>query len=560
MITDLWYKNAVVYSLDLETFMDGNGDGCGDFRGLMQRLDYLDSLGIDVIWLAPFQPTPNRDNGYDISDFYGVDPRHGSSGEFVEFMNHANKRGIGVIIDLVVNHTSDRHPWFQAARRDASSPLRDWYIWSKKRPAGWNKGMVFPGVQKSVWTHDKAAQAYYYHVFYDHQPDLNMSNPDVRAEIMRIMGYWLALGVAGFRVDAVPFIIQDSPLVKRKRPQLHFEWLEEMRRFLQWRSRDAILLGEANVLPRDNLRYFGDDGEGIQMMFNFFVNQHLFYALASEDVRPLADALRRTAEIPHTSQWAQFLRNHDELDLGRLTEQQRQTVFQRFGPDPGMQLYGRGIRRRLAPMLGDRRNMELAYSMLFALPGTPVLRYGDEIGMGEKLELPEREAVRTPMQWSGERNAGFSLAKRLTHPVITEGIYGCEQVNVEKQRRDPQSFLNWLVRMIRQRKETPEIGWGKCSILPTGHKSVLGLMYEWRGNRVVLLHNFSRQPLEVTLRIKGQGGELLTNLLVENESRAQQGGAHRIAMEEFGYRWFRVGGLGYALQRQPGRPQALSPQ
>jgi maltose alpha-D-glucosyltransferase/alpha-amylase len=222
-------------------------------------------------------------------------------------------------------------------------------------------------------------------------------------------------------------------------------------------------------------------------------------------------------------------------------------------------LYDRGIRRRLAPMLGDRRNMELAYSMLFALPGTPVIRYGDEIGMGENLALPEREAVRTPMQWSGERNGGFSLAQRLSNPVISEGVYGCEQVNVEKQRRDPQSFLNWLVRMIRQRKETPEIGWGECSILPTGHKSVLGLMYEWRGNRVVLLHNFSRQPLEVVLRIKGEGGDVLTNLLAENESRAQEDGAHRVALEEFGYRWFRVGGLGYALRRQPGRPQAQSP-
>ena len=559
MITDLWYKNAVVYSLDLETFMDGSGDGCGDFHGLMQRLDYLDSLGIDVIWLAPFQPSPNRDNGYDISDFYGVDPRHGSSGEFVEFMNHANKRGIGVIIDLVVNHTSDRHPWFQAARSDSKSPFRDWYIWSKKRPAGWNKGMVFPGVQKAVWTLDKRAREYFYHVFYDFQPDLNMSNPDVRAEIMRIMGYWLELGVAGFRVDAVPFIIQDSPLVQRKTPKLHFEWLEEMRRFLQWRSRDAILLGEANVLPKDNMRYFGEDGNGIQMMFNFFVNQHLFYALASEDVAPLADALRRTADLPNTAQWAQFLRNHDELDLGRLTEKQREIVFARFGPDPDMQLYHRGIRRRLAPMLGDRRNMELAYSMLFALPGTPVIRYGDEIGMGENLALPERRAVRTPMQWSAERNAGFSLAQRLSNPVITEGVYGCEQVNVEKQRRDPQSFLNWLVRMIRQRKETPEIGWGTCSILQTGHKSVLGLMYEWRGNRVVLLHNFSRQPQEVTLRVKGEGGDLLTNLLSESESRAQENGAHRIALEEFGYRWFRVGGLGYALKRQPGRPHAQSP-
>ena len=561
MITDLWYKNAIIYSLDLETFMDGDGDGCGDFRGLMQRLDYIDTLGVDVIWLAPFQPSPNRDNGYDISDFYGVDPRHGSSGEFVEFMNQANKRGIAVIMDLVVNHTSDRHPWFQHARANPSSPFRDYYIWSKKRPAGWNKGMVFPGVQKAVWTKDAKAGEYFFHNFYNFQPDLNMDNPNVRSEIMRIMGYWLQLGVQGFRMDAVPFVIQESPLNrKRGKSQLRFDWLEEMRRFLQWRSRDAIMLGEANVVPDEMLPYFGKDGQGIHMMFNFFVNQHLFFALASGNVTPLADALRATSRIPHTSQWAQFLRNHDELDLGRLTDEQRQIVFKRFGPEPSMQLYERGIRRRLAPMLGDRRNLELAYSMMFALPGTPVIRYGDEIGMGEDLTRPERAAVRTPMQWSSERNAGFSTAQRLPNRVISGGVYGCEEINVESQRRDQSSLLNWTVRMIRVRKETPEIGWGSCTVIKTGSRSVLGLLYEWRGNRVVTLHNFSRQPVEVKLRLEGPGGELLANLLVENESRSREDGLHHIALEEYGYRWYRVGGLSYALNRARGLPEAQSPR
>jgi maltose alpha-D-glucosyltransferase/alpha-amylase len=558
VITDLWYKNAIIYSLDLETFMDGDGDGCGDFGGLMQRLDYLDTLGVDVIWLAPFQPSPNRDNGYDISDYYGVDPRHGSSGEFVEFMNQANKRGIAVIMDLVVNHTSDAHPWFQHARASAESPYRDFYIWSKQRPKGWNKGMVFPGVQKSVWTKDARAREYYYHCFYEFQPDLNMDNPEVRAELLRVMGYWLQLGVAGFRMDAVPFVIQGSPLAKAK-SALHFDWLAEMRRFLQWRSRDAILLGEANVLPKETQPYFGKEGEGIHMMFNFFVNQHLFFALASGDVAPLADALRATSRIPNTAQWAQFLRNHDELDLGRLTEKQRSLVFQRFGPEPHMQLYHRGIRRRLAPMLGDRRNLELAYSMMFALPGSPVIRYGDEIGMGEDLSRNERDAVRTPMQWSSERNAGFSTAKRLPNPVITDGIYGYEQVNVESQRRNPNSLLNWTVKMIRLRKETPEIGWGKQSIVNTGSRSVLGLCYEWRDNRVITLHNFSRHPVEVKLRIDGPGSDILANLLVENESRAEDG-AHRLMIEEFGYRWFRVGGMSYALNRSRGMPAAQDPR
>ena len=561
MITDLWYKNAIIYSLDLETFMDGDGDGCGDFRGLMQRLDYLDTLGVDVIWLAPFQPSPNRDNGYDISDFYGVDQRHGSSGEFVEFMNQANKRGIAVIMDLVVNHTSDRHPWFQQARSDSESTFRDYYIWSKKRPVGWNKGMVFPGVQTAVWTKDAKAGEYYFHNFYNFQPDLNMDNPNVRSELLRVMGYWLQLGVQGFRMDAVPFAIQESPL-KRKggKSKLRFDWLEEMRRFLQWRSRDAIMLGEANVLPPEMRPYFGKDGEGIHMMFNFYVNQHLFYALASGNVAPLAEALRATSRIPNTAQWAQFLRNHDELDLGRLTDEQRQTVFRRFGPEPQMQLYDRGIRRRLAPMLGDRRNLELAYSLMFSLPGSPVIRYGDEIGMGEDLTRPERAAVRTPMQWSSELNAGFSTARRLPNKVISGGVYGCEQINVESQRRDQSSLLNWTVRMIRVRKETPEIGWGTCTVIKTGSRSVLGLLYEWRGNRVMTLHNCSRHPEEVKIRLEGPGSEVLENLLAENRSRVTEDGWHHITIEEFGYRWYRVGGLSYALNRGRGLPESQNPR
>ncbi len=315
MIEDLWYKNAVIYSLDVDTFMDANGDGVGDFEGLMRRLDYLDALGVSTIWLAPFQSTPNKDNGYDISDFFSVDPRHGSGGDFVEFMSQANKRGISVIIDLVVNHTSDEHRWFQTGRAKKDTKYYDYYVWSKKRPKDWNKGMVFPGVQKSTWTYDKVAREYYFHRFYDFQPDLNIDNPDIRTEIRRIMGFWLQLGVAGFRVDAVPFIIESK--LPGKKPKLRFDYLEEFRRFLQWRSRDAILLGEANVLPPEHLKYFGDGANGIHMMFNFYVNQNLFYALASGDVRPLTEALLATQKLPRGAQWAQFLRNHDELDLGR---------------------------------------------------------------------------------------------------------------------------------------------------------------------------------------------------------------------------------------------------
>jgi maltose alpha-D-glucosyltransferase/alpha-amylase len=540
MIEELWYKNAVIYSLDLETFMDANGDGTGDFEGLSARLDYLHALGVDTIWLAPFQPTPNKDNGYDIYDYYGVDPRHGSSGDFVAFMHRANKLGIKVIIDLVVNHSSDQHPWFKNARTGKDARYRDWYVWSDKKPSDWNEGMVFPGVQEATWTLDPKSNSYYFHRFFEYQPDLNTDNPEVRAEIERIMGYWLQLGVAGFRVDAVPFILE-SPAPGKKKPKLRFEYLKEMRRFLTWRKGDAVLLGEANVLPEESKHYFGDEGDGIHLMFNFYVNQHMFYTLATGDTAPLIEALEQTRELFPTSQWAQFLRNHDELDLGRLTDEQRQAVFDRFGPDESMQLYERGIRRRLAPMLGSRQEIELAYSLMFSLPGTPVIRYGDEIGMGDDLSLPEREAVRTPMQWSAEKGAGFSKAPRLVHPVINEGFYSFMHVNVENQRREPSSLLNWMTALIRLRKECPEIGLGSWEILDLGYTNVLGMCYSWRGHSLLIFHNFSEKPLEVVLDNRKVHEERLIDLMKNVESVADEKGKHTIILEAYGYRWFRAG-------------------
>jgi maltose alpha-D-glucosyltransferase / alpha-amylase len=549
MIEDLWYKNSIIYSLDLETYMDANGDGIGDFEGLMRRLDYLHSLGVDTIWLAPFYPSPNKDNGYDVADYYGVDPRHGTNGDFVEFMREAHKRGMRVIIDLVVNHTSDQHRWFQQARRDKDSSYRDWYVWSKKRPPDWNKGMVFPGVQEATWTKDEVAGEYYFHRFYEHQPDLNMANEQVRIEVRRIIGYWLALGVAGFRVDAVPFIIENKEPGRKKAP-LHFEWLAEMRKFMQWRCNDAILLGEANVVPKDAEQYFGKHDDGIHLMFNFWVNQHLFYALATSDVKPLIDALKATRLRGGTAQWAHFLRNHDELDLGRLTDKQRQAVFDACAPEEHMHLYDRGIRRRLAPMLGSTQREEFANSVLFSLPGTPVIRYGDEIGMGDDLSLPERAAVRTPMQWSGAKNAGFSPADKTVHPVVSKGPYSYERVNVEAQRRDPDSLLNWTANAIRLRKECPEIGWGDWKVLPTGSTSVLALQYTWRDSSIVTLHNFAHASQEVRIRPDCKGGHRLVNLWVEGASDADESGRHRIAIEASGYRWFRVDDHDQASQRR----------
>jgi maltose alpha-D-glucosyltransferase / alpha-amylase len=542
VIHDLWYKSAVIYCLNVETFLDSNGDGVGDFVGLTDRLPYLAGLGVTCIWLLPFYPSPNRDDGYDVSDFYGVHERTGTFGDFVEFMNHARQLGLRVIVDLVVNHTSDRHPWFQAARKDPESEYRDYYVWSKKRPPGWNKGMVFPGVQNSTWTRDPVAREYYFHRFYDFQPDLNTHNAAVKEELMRIMGFWLQLGVSGFRMDAVPFLIERKGAGVR--PTRDYELLHEMRDFLQWRSGEAILLAEANVPPGQSMEYFGDRGDRLQMMLNFWVNQRMFYTLATGDTAPLKEALLATYERPDAAQWGIFLRTHDELDLGRLTDRQRQRVFDAFAPEKRMQLYNRGIRRRLAPMLhNDRRRIELANSLMFTLPGTPVIRYGDEIGMGDDLTLPERYAARTPMQWSTYRHGGFTSGRRAIRRVVNDPIYGYRHVNVADQRRDPNSLLNWTERIIRTRKECAEIGWGDWSILPRLPDPVLGMRYDWNDRSTIVLHNFADRPCAVRLHVDGPNGKRLVNLLSQDQSDADESGRHLVNLEPYGYRWFRVGDL-----------------
>src|ERR1700723_1459307 len=550
MIDDLWYKNGVFYCLSVGTYMDANGDGIGDFKGLLRRLDYLHGLGVTAIWLMPFQPSPFKDDGYDISDYYGVDPRYGPLGDFCEFPHGCRQRGIRVIIALVVNHTSDTHPWFREARSSPDSEYRDWYVWADKKPANAGKGMVFPGVQKSTWTRDKVAKAWYFHRFYGFQPDLNTSNPRVQAEILKIMGFWIQAGVSGFRMDAVPFVIATKG-AKVRTPVEQYDMLRAFREFLQWRQGDAIILGEANVLPKTDMEYFGKAGDRIHMMFNFQVNQHLFYALAAADSRPLAKALAATKPRPATAQWGLFLRNHDELDLGRLTKPQREAVFKAFGPDKNMQLYDRGIRRRLAPMLGgDRRRLELAYSLMCTLPGTPVIRYGDEIGMGDNLDLPERNCARTPMQWSTEPQGGFTKSDNPVLPVISDGPYGFQHVNVADQRRDPNSLLNWMERIIRMRKEIPEIGWGDFSFVSAGTPEVLGLRSRWRKNSVLCVHNLSGEPREIRFSIQDEEKQCtLANLLSDDHSQPGPGGRHSMLLEPYGYRWFRVCGLDYLLKR-----------
>jgi maltose alpha-D-glucosyltransferase/alpha-amylase len=545
-IDDLWYKNTVIYCLDVEKYIDSNGDGIGDFAGLTQRLDYLAGLGITCVWLQPFYPSPNRDNGYDVADYYGVHPKHGTLGEFVDFMNHAEQIGMRVIVDLVINHTSDRHPWFQAARKDPASPYRNWYLWSKTRPKEWNTGMVFPGVQKATWTRDSVAGEYYFHRFYKFQPDLDTSNPAVQREIMRVMGFWLQLGVSGFRMDAVPFLIEKKGAGVKSRKD--YETLHLMRDFLQWRRRDAIMLAEANVPPDESMEYFGEDGERLQMMLNFAVNQRFFYALATEDIKPLVRALEATYKRPPAAQWVNFLRSHDELDLGRLTDAQRDRVFRAFAPAKEMQLYNRGIRRRLAPMLdNDRRKLELAFSFLFTSPGTPMLQFGDEIGLGDDLSLPERECARTPMQWSCEPHGGFTTGKRPVRTVISDPIYGYEHVSVESQRRDPHSLLNWMERKIRMRKECPEISWGDWKILKTDQPGVLVMCYEWNKCTLITCHNFTSKPRAIVLdraAVAAEvGGDKLVDLLARNDSPADEHGRYMVQLQPYDYRWFRAGGI-----------------
>ena len=563
-IDDLWYKNAVIYCLDVEKYQDANGDGIGDFEGLMRRLDYLAGLGVTCVWLQPFYGSPNRDNGYDVSDYYSVHEKHGSLGDFVNFMNHAEAIGMRVIVDLVVNHTSVDCPWYQIARSDAKSFFRDWYVWADERPKNHKSGIVFPGEQTTTWTLDRKAKKYYFHRFYDHQPDLNTWNPYVRAEIHKIMGFWLQLGVSGFRMDAVPFLIEKKgPGVET---QQDFNILKEMREFLQWRAGDAVLLAEANVPPDESMNYFGSNGDRLQMMLNFAVNQRLFYALATADIEPLVWALEETQKRPANAQWVQFLRSHDELDLGRLTPEQREKVFDAFAPKKTMQLYDRGIRRRLAPMLGNnRQRLELAFSLLFSLPGTPMMQYGDEIGIGDNLKLPERECARTPMQWTSERQGGFSRAARVVRPVINDSVFGYQKVNVSDMRRDPQSLLNWTERIIRMRKECPEISWGTFSVLRTTEPSVLALRYDWRDTSLVTLHNFANRDVKVKLKIGVERDDMLVDVFSDLHSRVRNDGMHLIPLDGYAWRWYRVGSADTTLDRRDlwaprqGSPTARDP-
>jgi maltose alpha-D-glucosyltransferase/alpha-amylase len=535
--SDVWWKNAVIYCLDVETFLDWDGDGCGDLIGLCERVDYLTGLGVGCLWLMPFMPSCQRDDGYDITDFYGVDRRLGTHGDLVEVVRTAREGGMRVIADLVVNHTSTEHPWFKEAR-DRKSPFHDFYVWRDEKPEEKPGDVVFPDQENSNWAFDEEAGRWYMHRFYSHQPDLNVANAEVRDEIAQVAGFWLEQGLSGFRVDAVPFLIEPSGGGAEGREDPH-ELLRDLRRFIGRRNGEAVLLGEVNLSPPEQRKFFGDeDGDELQLVFSFTVNQAMFLALAREDATPLARALEALPPIPEDCQWANFVRNHDELSLDKLSEDERQEVFAAFGPEEELQLYDRGLRRRLPTMLGgDGRRIRMVYSLAFSLPGTPVLFYGEEIGMAENLAIEGRYSVRAPMQWSAEPQAGFTTAREACRPVVEGGPFGFREVNVARQRRDPESLLNWMERLIRRRRECPELGWGECALLDSGDRAVFALRSDWEGSTVVAVHNLAGRGASARLELGGEG--TLVDLF-QAEDRELVDGSVELELAPYSAGWYRL--------------------
>jgi trehalose synthase len=517
--SDLWWKNAIVYCLDIETFADSDGDGCGDLGGFVERIDHVANLGATCIWLMPLYPTANRDDGYDITDYLGVDGRLGDLGDLVEAIRHANDRGLRVLMDLVVNHTSDRHPWFQAACADRSSPFRDYYVWTDDPAAD----------KETNWTFCEEAGQYYQHQFAAFQPDLNIANPSVRHEIAKTVGFWLTLGVSGFRMDAVPFLVQvveaggsESGAGKR--------WLHSLREYAMRRRGEVMLMGECNVAKEEVESFFEDHGDALHLQLAFLINQRLWLSLARGEAAPLEDLIRDLPVPPHDCGWATFLRNHDELTLDKLSQPERDEVLAAFAPDEDMRIYGHGIRRRVAPML---------WSLMLTLTGTPVILYGDEIGAGEDMALDGRMSVRTPMQWSPGPGAGFSTSavERLVRPIVT-GEFGAECVNVAAQSRDADSLLRFLTRLIHARREAPELGWGTSTLLENDPPGLLAHRCDWQDSTVVTVHNLSGEAVGADLDL----GDHVTGVhdLLEVRDHRVQAGRLRVDLGPYGYLWLRT--------------------
>ena len=496
----LWYKTAVFYELYTRGFQDGNGDGQGDFRGLTERLDYLQWLGVDCVWLLPINPSPLRDGGYDVSDYFSILPDYGTLGDFYDFLEAAHARGLRVIADMVMNHTSDQHPWFQEARQPGS-PKRDWYVWSDTDQKYLDARIIFVDTETSNWTWDPEAQAFYWHRFFSHQPDLNYDNPEVQEVMLEVIRFWLDMGLDGFRLDAVPYLFEREGTNCENLPETH-EFLKRVRKEVDEKYPGRVLLAEANQWPPDVVPYFGD-GDECLMAFNFPVMPRMFMALRREDRTPIVEIMNRTPKIPDATQWGLFLRNHDELTLEMVTDEERDYMYAEYAKDPRMRR-NIGISRRLAPLLDNgRRQIELLYSLLYSLPGSPVMYYGDEIGMGDNIYLGDRDGVRTPMQWTGDRNAGFSKADpaALYLPFLMDPVYGYQACSVEAQERVSTSLLQWVRRMLQVRKQHPVFGIGDYEPLYPDNRRVLAFYRRLGDDVVLVVANLSRfaQPVELDL-------------------------------------------------------------
>jgi len=537
-----WFKRAVFYEIHIRGFFDGNDDGSGDFRGLIDKLDYLQWLGVDCVWLLPMYQSPLRDGGYDIADFFTTHPDYGTVDDFKEFVDQAHQRGMRVIADLVMNHTSSDHPWFQESRTDPSGPRGDWYVWSDTDELYPDARVIFIDSEPSNWTFDPLRGQYYWHRFFHHQPDLNFENPEVQEAMLNVLRFWLDLGIDGFRLDAVPYLYEEEGTNCENLPRTH-EYLKRVRAEVDARYPDRVLLAEANQWPEDVVAYMGDgDGDECHMAFHFPVMPRMFMAVRREDATPMYEILDRTPPIPRNAQWGLFLRNHDELTLEMVTDEERDYMYAEYAKDPRMKI-NLGIRRRLAPLLeGGRDEIELMHAILFSLPGSPVLYYGDEIGMGDNVYLGDRDGVRTPMQWTGDRNAGFSRADwaQLYLQPLMDPVYGYQAVNIEAQLRTPTSLLRWVHRFIALRKEHPVFGLGTYEALRSENLRIFAHVRRWEEDVVLCVHNVARTAQAVELDLSAFAGMVPEEMLGRSRFPAIGELPYLLTLAPRGFFWFQL--------------------
>ena len=536
----LWYKDAIIYQVHVRTFHDSNGDGIGDFQGLEEKLDYLQELGINAIWLMPFFPSPLRDDGYDIADYNAVHSSYGTLEDFQKFLGSAHDRGIRVIIELVSNHTSDQHPWFQESRSSRDNPRRDWYVWSDTDSRYKGARIIFLDTETSNWAWDPISKSFYWHRFFSHQPDLNYDNPVVREQMWNVMKFWLEMGVDAFRLDAIPYLVEREGTNCENLPETH-DVLKELRRQLDENFPGRMLLAEANQWPADLRPYFGD-GDEFHMAFHFPLMPRMFMGLKLEDRKPITEILQQTPEIPPSCQWSLFLRNHDELTLEMVTDMERDYMYDSYAESKTMRI-NLGIRRRLAPLLAnDRRRIELMNGMLMSLPGTPIIYYGDEIGMGDNITLGDRNGVRTPMQWNGETNGGFSTAapERLYAPLIQDPVYGYPAVNVLRQEASEHSLLNWMKSIIKVRSSTGVFGRGSIEFLHPANHRILAYVRRLGDEMVLVVNNLSSTAQAVELDLRRYKGNILIEMFGKNMFPRVNDLPYLLTMGPYQFYWFRL--------------------